>query len=195
MRLRRALAIALLPLAGCNMVISETPVFTETDRTALTPRDGIWLSDDPECRFDPDQRRSKWPRCAVWAVVSGPKGELLVFDGKGQSNRAELLIAKGEPLIVQIHWHDDAKDDGKTFYVFFGLEPRGTAADGTFVTASSWEAKCGLKKPSGSDIKPYPGISAECVPSSADAIRSAALASRATAEMAMRWRWLRAGDR
>jgi hypothetical protein len=34
-------------------------------------------------------------------------------------------------------------------------------------------------------------VSPECRPASKDAIRSAALASRASAKMAMRWRWLR----
>ena len=115
----------------------------------------------------------------------------MTHDGKKQAQPGHLLLAEGNPPIAQILWRDEAKEDGKTFYVFMGLEPSPNEPDGTFTLASTWMVECGVKEPSGSDIKPYSGISPECRPSSQDALRSAALTSRATAEIAMRWRWLR----
>ena len=191
--LGRLLSLAsLLPLLGaCNMVISESPLFAERDAAKLKPRDGIWLSDDPDCHFDRALPEAQWPGCAIWLIVRSSGRELLLQDGKGQAQEARYFVARGRPTIVQILWRDEAKEDGKSFYVFFGLEPGPNQPDGTFVTASSWEAKCGVKAPSSSEIEPYPGIRPECRPESADAIRSAAVASRRTAEMAMDWRWLR----
>ena len=179
----------LLPLLGaCNMVISETPMFGEKDAASLSPRPGIWLAEDPECPLDATLPEAKWPKCAMWLVVSG-SGEAALVDGKGQRQEARYIIAKGAPPIVQVLWRDEAKEDGKTFYVFLGLEPN--ILDGEFLAATTWEVKCGTKDPADTDIKPYPGIAAECRPSSQEAIRSAALASCLTAEMAMTWRWLR----
>lgn len=187
---RRFMLACLLPLLGaCNMAISETPLFGDPDKASFTPHDGLWLSEDAECRFDSSLLELQWPNCAIWAVVDGSNGKMLIRNGKGEDQQARFVIAKGEPLIVQVLWRDDAKEDGKTFYVFFGLEPTGTNKSST--TAATWEVKCGTKDPEGSDIKPYPGLSPECRPSSQDAVRASAAASRPTAEMAMTWRWLR----
>jgi len=193
---RRFMLAFLLPVLGaCNMAISETPLFTDADKANLIPRDGVWLTEDPDCRFDSNLPESQWPKCAIWAEVNGANGQMLIRDGKDQDQQARFVIAKGDPPIVQILWRDDAKDDGKTFYVFFGLEPGQKGTDTGFTTAATWEVKCGTKDPAGSDIKPYPGLSPECRPSSQDAVRSAATASRPTAEMAMTWRWLRPENR
>jgi hypothetical protein len=186
----------LLPLLGaCNMAISETPLFANVDKANLTPRDGVWVSEDPECRFDSGLSENQWPSCATWIIVNGSKGEMLLRNGKGEAQEARFVIANGQPLIVQLLWRDDAKEDGKTFYVFFGLEPGPAGRDRSFAFAVGWEVKCGTKEPGSSDIKPYPGISPECRPSSAGAVRFAAAASRSTAEMAMSWRWLRPESR
>jgi hypothetical protein len=193
---RLLLLALLLPLIGaCNMAISETPTFALEDSAGLAPRDGIWVSDDSDCRFDSSLPESQWPGCAIWVIVHSSGRELLLQDGKGEAQQARYVIAKGQPTIVQILWRDEAKEDGKSFYVFFGIEPGPRQNDGTFITASSWEVKCGVKDPSSSEIKPYPGIGQECRPESRNGIRSAAVASRPTAEMAVDWRWLRAEKR
>jgi hypothetical protein len=124
-------------------------------------------------------------------IVRSDRGELLVQDGKGEAQQARFVLTKGQPPLVQVLWRDDAKDDGKTFYAFFGIDPGPLQGDGTFASASTWEVKCGVKDPSSSEIKPYAGITPECRPQSTEAVRSAAVNSRPTAEMAMRWRWLR----
>lgn len=184
------LACLLSLLGACNMVISETPLFSPEDEATFRPRDGVWVVDDPDCKFDSSLPESDWPKCAMW-IVARPNGEVLLQNGEDEGQPGRFVIAKGQPPIVQILWRDEAKEDGKTFYVFFGLEAGRAQTDGAFVTAFSWDVMCGVKDPSSSEIEPYPGITPECRPSSKDSIRSAALASRANAEMAMHWRWLR----
>jgi hypothetical protein len=193
--LSRLLALTfLLPFLGaCNMIYSESPMFADADKAVIAPRDGIWLNEDPDCPFDSSLPESRWPSCAAWMIVRASSGQLVIHDAKSQSDGGSFLIVTGAPPIVQVRWHDEAKEDGKTFYVFFGMEPGPPETDGRFAAASTWEVQCGVK--SGSEIAPYPGIGAECRPLSKDAIRSAALASRSSAEMAMSWRWLRPESR
>ena len=189
---RGAVLAFLLPLLGaCNMAMSEAPMFTANDKAAITPMDGIWLSDDQECAFDTMRPEADWPDCAMWLVVRAAGREFWVHDGKGQSERGNYLIAGGMPPVVQIEYTDGAKEDGKTFYVFFGIEAGPADPQGRFSAAFTWEVQCGVQGKNPSDIAPHPGISPECRPSSTEALRSAAQASRPTAQMAMRWRWLR----
>ena len=177
--------IAML-LGACNMVISETPMFAESDRAKVAPKDGIWLAKVDECNFDARQPEAKWPECAAWVVVRNGGRELLVRDGKRQTQRVDSLVAAGTPLIVQGRWVDDAKDDGAIYYVFYGLELKDITA-GAAATATAWAVQCGIQGSTGSEIKPYPGISPGCRPSSKDAIRSAAITSRTGEITALRW--------
>ena len=50
-------------------------------------------------------------------------GSILLQDGKGQGEHGRYLISGSAPPIVQVEYTDEAKEDGKTFYVFFGLDP------------------------------------------------------------------------
>ena len=191
----RALLLALvLPLLGaCNMVVSETPMFADPDRASIAPRDGIWLAEQEDCRFDATKSDAEWPDCAMWVVVRNAHSEFLLSDGKGQSQRAEFLMVDGTPLLVQVKFHDEEKKPGSTFFAFYGLlaPPAPAGTNKGFTVASIWQVKCGIQGQSASDIKPFPGISAECRPTSKDAIRAAALASRSIAEQPTSWRWLR----
>lgn len=170
-------------LGACNMVISETPMFAESDRADVAPKDGVWLAKQNDCIFDASLPEAKWPECALWVVVRKSGRELLVRDGKHQSQQVDALIAAGSPLIVQGKWVDDAKD-GAIYYGFYALEWKERGSGGP-ATASTWAVQCGIQ--SGSEIRPFPGISAECRPSSKDAIRSAAIASQRHEMMTLRW--------
>jgi hypothetical protein len=180
-------------LGACNMVISETPIFAENDRATSGPKIGIWLAEMDDCRFDSSQPESEWPECALWVVIRDSGREVLLVDGKGQSQRVDYLIAAGTPAIIQGKWIDEAKEPEEDYYGFYGLERRQVAPDG-FAAALTWSVRCGVQEPSSSRIQPFPGISAECRPSSKDAIRSAAVASRNAGEV-MSWRWIRAEGR
>lgn len=194
MRIHRTLLLfsTLAALGACNMVISEAPMFGESDRAKLIPRDGVWLADVEDCRFDAGQPEASWPKCAVWVIARDRGRELLLTDGKGQSQRIVAIYASGSPAIVQGQWTDDAKKPPSTLYGFYGLEPAKVGPNGRFAAASIWPVECGIK--SGAGIDPFPGISPECRPSSKKAIRAAAKSSRPTAEIS-RLRWLRAEKR
>lgn len=190
----RRFLVLLLPmlaaLGACNMVISETPVFAEAERGPEAPMDGLWIGEDPDCRFDPHGPESGWPDCAIWVVVRDGGSELLVSDRKGEPQRVGALFVGGKPGIVQARWVDEAKEPARPYYAFYAFEPVATGADGRFMLASVWPVECGVQEKPNGDIRPFPGISAECRPSSADSIRSAASASR-RADQVKEWRWLR----
>ncbi|HEU5482034.1 MAG TPA: hypothetical protein VFU80_02920, partial [Sphingomicrobium sp.] len=158
-----------LVLAGCNMVISETPMLSERDRASLLPRDGLWLGNDPDCQFDSARPETEWPECALWVIVRKSGGEMQLTDGKGQTQRIGGLFVSGNPAIVQGEWIDDAKDPTKAYYGFYGLEPRNRGPDGRFTLTSVWPVACGVQ--SGSEIEPFPGINEGCRASSKEAIR------------------------
>lgn len=191
-------ALALLPIlwwvGGCNMVYSETAMFAESDRAELAPKDGIWLAEDNECRFESGKPETTWPECAVWVVSRQSGRDLQLNDGKGQAQRIGALIASVTPLIVQLQWLDDAKQPATMHYGFFGLEPSPGAPEQHFSAASTWVVECGIQEKGESQIQPFPGISVECRPSSKDAIRAAAVASRRADQMT-HWRWLRPENR
>jgi len=191
----RRFVLLLLPtlaaLAACNMVISEMPVFAETDRGPEAPKDGLWIGEDPECRFDPAGTESGWPDCAIWVVVREAGAMLLVSDRKGEPQRVGALFVAGNPGIIQARWVDDAKEPARPYYAFYAFEARDIDSMGRFTLASIWPVECGIQDKPNGDIRPFPGISAECRPSSADSIRSAAKASR-RADLVKEWRRLRA---
>jgi hypothetical protein len=180
-------------LGACNMVYSETPMFTDADRHKLAPRDGIWLAEIKDCPVDSAMPESTWPECAMWLVARDSGRDLLLSDGKGQTQRIVALYAAGTPMIAQGRWIDDAKDPATAHYGFQGLEPNSSGSDDRFTAAITWPVECGIKEPGQSAIKPFPGISPECRPSSKDAIRAAAIASDRSEQMS--WRWIRAETR
>jgi len=183
MSLKQFALLLSLPLLGaCNMVVSETPMFVEADRGAPTPRDGVWLGEKDDCRFDSSKPESEWPRCAMQVVVRNSGRELILVDSK-ETQRVTALFAAGTPAIIEGKWVDDAKESAKATYGYFGLETRPAAADGRFVRATLWSVECGVKNATSSEIRPFPGITAEC--------RAAAASSRRTAEV-QAWRWVRA---
>lgn len=188
------LRLLFLPLLGllsaCNMVISDTPMFADGDRGTAMPRDGLWLGDDADCRFDSDQPESSWPECAVWVVVRD-SGRVLLFSGKGESERIGGLFTAGSPAIFQAEWIDKAKEPARPYFAYYAVEPADVGSDGRFTAASVWPVDCGIQEEPNFDIQPFPGISLECRPSSTQAIRSAADASRRARRME-EWQWLRA---
>ena len=166
-------------------------MFAEADRAELAPRDGIWLNDSDECRFDSSRPELDWPECAMWVVIRGSGRELEVSDGKKQRQPLRSLLAAGAPAIIEAQWTDNAKSPAGAFYGYYAYEPQSPEPDGHFIRASTWPVECGIQDKAGSDIRPFPGITAECRPTSKEAIRAAAVLSR-RADQIETWRWLRA---
>jgi hypothetical protein len=130
------LAVAVLGLAGCRMVASDRPLFTSADTgdaPALKP--GLWALVEPGCRFNIRSAPEKWPECAT---------PLALRDGaaldarKGLTGKRSVLIAGGDPAIVQT----ETDEDGHKTYVYLGLRPLAADGDGTITRARVWPADC-----------------------------------------------------
>ena len=126
-------------------------------------------------------------------VVRNSGRELNLIDAK-ESQRVAATFAAGTPAIIEAEWIDDAKTPAKVTYGYYALEPQPAAQDGRFIRASLWPVVCGVKSPTSSEIRPFPGITPECRPTSKGAIRAAAVSSR-RAEQVQVWRWVRAERR
>ena len=189
---RHALLALLLPVLGaCNMLISETPMYSDADPAKIAPRNGLWLSPNRGCEFDKGQPESAWPDCAMWIVVRDQGSAMLLSDGKKQVEALSGFFAAGEPTILQARWIDTAKESRKPYYGFYALEPHQVGPDGIFSAATIWVVECGTQANRNAEIVPFPGIGPECRATSKDAIRMAAEKSRRTDTME-EWRWLRA---
>jgi hypothetical protein len=190
-RRRISFVICLLPsLAACNMLISETAMFSNDDRARILPQDGIWLSQEKDCEVDGALPESAWPDCALWVVVRESGTDILVMDGKGQSESIGGLVATGDPLILQGRWTDTAKSPHRSFYGFYGIDPQKIDQDGRLLAVSVWPIECGTQSGANEGIKPFPGIGSDCHAPSKDAIRAAARLSRRPGQI-RQWQWLR----
>ena len=59
------LVAAALMLGGCNLVVSQTPVFRAADAAGAPPfKPGLWASPGPGCTFDESTPFDAWPKCA-----------------------------------------------------------------------------------------------------------------------------------
>lgn len=153
----RSLLIACLglSLAACNMVVTETPMFTAADQTGPMMREGVWLADDPDCKVDTAKRADAWPECAQWFVYRGGQMEFpnekpdLPFSGP-----VPIIVAGGEPQVWQMTLGMPAKDgdDGAQMNLYAGFEPLERDGQGRVVRYRSWPALCGPPPPeSGED--------------------------------------------
>lgn len=191
------LGLAALLLAGCNMVMARTPLFGPADSAgAPRLRSGLWVAADPACRFDPKAPISAWPDCAEPTRIQEGRGQLLF----GDKDEGPVLLAKGDPAILQFQTGDPGED---RIYVFAGLRPTRTDWFGLVVEFDMWGVACGpppppdARNPDGTrrwvTLEPGPGLTLEeggCVAHSADAVRAAATASEGRASPE-RFRWLR----
>lgn len=198
-RFRRvAIGAVALALGGCNIVISQAPVFTAAD-VGATPgfRPGLWTKLDPACAFDPAAKASTWPKCADPMVFEADR----LVDPAKPSEAIPYLLASGKPRVMQVHVEtpDSGKDAlGKAIasqmqgYFFIGIEPTRTDEQGRIVEAVTWLTVCGPPPPDPKDPKgavdyatrkPFKGLvidreTGNCTPADAAAVRRAAAGSR-----------------
>src|SRR3954452_3599575 len=102
MRLRLvALPILLALLGGCNVAMSDKPLFQEAQRSsALLLQDGLWVLDEPDCSADLAKPRAQWPGCVDWVIVSANKA-VLSSDSKPDEGADDIFIVEGKPPLVQ----------------------------------------------------------------------------------------------
>jgi hypothetical protein len=216
------LAVTLL-LGGCNLVVSETPVFSTVDATGAPPlRPGVWAAPQPDCDFKPSEPLDRWPKCAGGAAIT-PDAILAATDdpsslsAAGQAPPADAkppmrvpyVLAAGDPRVMQIHFVLPIDPAIKAaFFYFIALKPTAHDADGRITAAEAWLIQCGPPPPPSVDSSgkpnqggltdhPLPGMKVEkgeCTPSGKAAVVGAALPSRAWADNQVGMlRWVRDG--
>jgi hypothetical protein len=216
-----ALLAAALLLGGCNLVVSETPVFSAADAAgapALKP--GVWAAPQPNCDFKPSDPLDKWPQCAGGAAIT-PDAILAAADSAGvaapdqsapapaKTMRVPYVLAAGDPRIMQIHFVLPLDPAIKAaFFYFVALKPTAHDADGRITAAEAWLIQCGPPPPPSVDSSgkpdqggitnhPLPGMKiekGECTPDGKAAVINAAVPSRAWADNQVGMlRWVRDG--
>ena len=160
-------------LGGCNVVVSQTPVFTAADSAGAPPlRDGLWISVKPDCAVDETKPLAAWPDCADSFVAKA--GELR---GTSEKERGKpgtpYVIAAGDPLVLQAQpdievsgGADASASGGATAsasasvtatqsapppYMFLAVHPLALDAQGRMVRIEEWPVMCGPPPP---DPKP-----------------------------------------
>lgn len=196
MWLVRRLSLPLLAaLAACNLAISDKPLLTEADRSAVRLKDGYWAIAEQDCRFDAAQPVDGWPKCADWVVIAGNQ-IVRERDKNVFGVEPALLIADGKPLIMQVF--SKSENGGTPFYTFAAIEPTTITASGQTAAMDVWIVEC---RPDPSRATPgvpavgqYPGFDDDCRPDSIDALRNAAAAGRPHQDEMIVARWVRAAD-
>jgi hypothetical protein len=175
-------------LSACNVVVTQTPLFTADDEAAA-PRlkPGVWLAmKQGDCRFDESKPIDTWPECAGGAVVK--VGELVGYnkkEGGGAWEHDPFILAAGDPRIGQIRMTEtlgvsaDAEASGGATatasatgggmsysYGYVGVRVVSADPQGLITAVSYWPVMCGPPPPKnkkGEDVamgtlKPLPGM-------------------------------------
>jgi hypothetical protein len=207
--MRWVLLAAAVLLAGCNVVVTPTPLFSASDHPAgAVPRPGVWRTEQkPDCAFDVAGPLANWPECAGGVALrdDGTAGYYDRASGKPVWKTQPLLFVPGTPMIGQAQ----VMVAGATFpiskpYAYVGVRPIRTDSAGRIVAMSIWPVQCGPPAP-GDTLSMtkslLPGLTAKpgdlaCTTTDPAAIRAAAKASEpwAPETMRARWVWVREGE-
>ncbi|MGH6633812.1 MAG: hypothetical protein ACREB0_10655, partial [Sphingopyxis sp.] len=112
-------ALLILVLGGCDVAVSEKPMFTDADTVGAPPlENGVWLmpekieDDASPCAVDVAKPVSTWPKCAAWALYRN--GQWFERDGEtGIATKpvaGSVLITGGDIAIVQVRFDDPDGD-------------------------------------------------------------------------------------
>ena len=194
MRILSWLLPACLALSACNMAVSDHSMFSNEPRSTLKLKDGLWVADDPDCKFDRGRPIHRWPKCAAWLLIRD-NGAVQGPDSK-PGERLELTIADGDPPILEAATGDEQK--GERGYAYLVLEPASSDSTGYVVDLRAWFIACGTwdegsaREGTASQIKHFPGMDEDCHPASVDVLRAAARAGPQGQDKKARWFWIRA---
>jgi len=206
------IAVALM-LGGCNLVVSQTPVFQATDAAGAPPfKPGLWASPDPGCDFKESAPLDSWPKCAngseihadaIMATVD-PTAVTATSDNKAASGPKKValpyVLAAGDPLVMQVDLHIPEAGLGQLgFFYFVAVKPTRFDDDGRITAAQMWPIQCGPPPPpqttqTAVTQHPLPGLkvdNGECTPVDKAAVRNAATPSRAWADNVGELHWVR----
>jgi hypothetical protein len=164
--LRVVVALGLaVGLSGCNLVVSEDPLFTAADAIpAPVLRDGLWLAAEPDCRVDEAKPAERWPDCADATFVRGPERWSMRWDDTDERGRPRrtfagwesdnvelsgaMLAQNGDHLIVQdpprVEEVGEAREEGEPpLYTYAAIRPVRHDDQGKVTAFEFWFVQCG----------------------------------------------------
>lgn len=173
MRRIGAVAIGFCVLAfigGCNVVMTDKPLFSEADAAGAQPlRPGVWsFFREPGCKVDESQPFANWPNCSGGGIVRN--GEIAGHKSgapPGELEREPLIIAAGDPRILQVQVKIDvtagaeatasggaeasasatATSPREQPYGYAGLKPTKFDGEGRITAFRFWPVQCGPPPP------------------------------------------------
>lgn len=133
------LAVA-VALAGCNMVVAETPILTHADAEGAPQlRPGVWIRQVDGCEVDTAKRVRDWPECADISVVTRN-----TIGDAGEDEAMPFILAGGSPQVMQLEMK--AEDMPRLFF-FVAVQPVRSDERGRIVEARTWAVQCGPPPP------------------------------------------------
>jgi len=210
--------LALLALGGCNMVITQAPMFTKADGAGAPGfRPGVWRGKpDAGCAFDETSPLDDWPACANGALVDDDAISMVKTVNGERTVAAKIgyVLTAGDPRILQLSVAGLTPGFGLslTGYLYGGVRPTKTDDRGRIIAYTTWFVACGPPPPpaaagsspnkiSVATLSPFPGLVMDksgqnCMPDSVAALRNAAVESaKLPADAPSQTRWVRDGDR
>jgi hypothetical protein len=128
-------ALVMVSLCGCNMVMTEKPMFTEADRAGAPPiRPGVWRDEKPDCEFDEAQPQKAWPECAHAQPSVGAPPIWVEAGGDPNLLQLPLQLPGGK---------SGAGPAGTSFYVYVAYRPLKLDAAGRVIAMKQWPVRCG----------------------------------------------------
>jgi len=210
--------LALLALGGCNMVITQAPMFTKADGAGAPRfRPGVWRGKpDAACAFDEASPLDSWPACANGALVDDDAISMVktVNGQRTVAARIGYVLTAGEPRILQLSVAGLPTGLGLSLsgYFYGGVRPTKADDRGRIIAYTTWFVACGPPAPppaAGSNpnkisfatLSPFTGLVMDkagqnCTPNSGADLRNAAEESaKLPSDSPSETRWVRDGDR
>ncbi len=155
------LLAAALMLGGCNLVVSQTPVFSAADAAGAPPfKPGFWASPDPGCDFKESAPFDTWPKCANGSEIQrdaivGTMEPTTVTASSGDKTASgpkkvalPYVLAAGDPRVMQVDLHIPEAGLGQLgFFYFVAVKPTRFDDDGRITAAQIWPIQCGPPPP------------------------------------------------
>ncbi|HEY4028853.1 MAG TPA: hypothetical protein VGM25_00790 [Caulobacteraceae bacterium] len=132
---KTALALAAaMTLSGCNMVMTDKPMFTAADGSGAPPlHPGVWRNEKLGCDFDETQAQDKWPLCSDAQA--------------GVGNSPFWQEVSGDPVLLQTPLALPGAKASETKYFYVAVRPLKLDPSGRVVAMKSWPVRCGPPPP------------------------------------------------
>jgi hypothetical protein len=138
-------------LAGCNMVMTEKPMFTAADGAGAAPiRSGVWRTDTTGCDVDETLTQDKWPKCAN--------------PSPGVAEPPFWLQVAGQPALLQMPLPLPKAGVMTVFYVYAAYRPLKLDAQGRVIALKTWLVQCGPPPKPAAPVVLAAGASAPAAP-------------------------------